>query len=156
MQRTDAMPDDAPAPRTLIVTGVTGLPRSSDDSSIRDGTPRHIAIEFGIVALPLVSAFANCWRSVYAARVVDGHRRRVLAGAGGCWRVLAGAGGCWRVLAGAGRGRPVLPAVPDRYGVTAGAGAVCMYPPPFLQAANAVSDAANKTKTRIVRMNRIR
>jgi hypothetical protein len=146
MQRTDAMPDDAPAPRTLIVTGVTGLPRSSDDSSIRDGTPRHIAIEFGIVALPLVSAFANCWRSVYAARVVDGHRRRVLAGAGGCWRVLAGAG----------RGRPVLPAVPDRYGVTAGAGAVCMYPPPFLQAANAVSDAANKTKTRIVRMNRIR
>jgi hypothetical protein len=136
MQRTDAMPDDAPAPRTLIVTGVTGLPRSSDDSSIRDGTPRHIAIEFGIVALPLVSAFANCWRSVYAARVVDGHRRRVLAGAG--------------------RGRPVLPVVPDRYGVTAGAGAVCMYPPPFLQAANAVSDAANKTKTRIVRMNRIR
>jgi len=43
-----------------------------------------------------------------------------------------------------------------RYGVTAGAGAVRMYPPPFLQAANAVSDAANKTKTRIVRMNRIR
>jgi hypothetical protein len=139
MQRTDAMPDDEPAPRTLIVTAVTGLLRSFDDSSIRDGAPRHIAIEFGIVALPLVSAFANCSRSFFAARVVDGNRRRVLAGAGGCWR----------------RSSPCFPRY-RIYGVTAGAGAVCMYPPPFLQAANAVSDAANKTRTRIVRMNRIR
>jgi hypothetical protein len=50
---------------------------------------------------------------------------------------------------------PLLSTTVDRYGVTAGAGAVRMYPPPFLQAANAVSDAASRTKTRIVRMSRI-
>ena len=64
---------------------------------------------------------------------MDRHRRRVLAAI-----------------------EPLRSTVVDRYGATAGAGAVRMYPPPFLQAANAVSDAANKTKTRIVRMNRIR